>query len=151
MEVSNQLRQVFKFIDANGDGKISPLELSEVLFSLGHDKSMATKEAEGIVREMDCNGDGSIDLDEFMKVVDTDHEVGGVGDDDDLMEAFLIFDADKNGFISAGELHRVLLSLGSEKCSLRECRDMINGVDKDGDGFVDFEEFKIMMSAGSRN
>lgn len=140
MEVPNQLKQVFKFFDANGDGKISPLELSEVLLSLGHEKSMATKEAEGMVREMDCDGDGFIDLDEFMNVMETDNKV--------LMDAFCIFDTDNNGFISAEELHRVLSSLGCDNCSLSECRRMINGVDKNGDGFVDFEEFKSMMASG---
>lgn len=140
MEVPNQLKQVFKFFDANGDGKISPLELSEVLLSLGHEKSMAAKEAEGMVREMDCDGDGFIDLDEFMNVMETDNKV--------LMDAFCIFDTDNNGFISAEELHRVLSSLGCDNCSLSECRRMINGVDKNGDGFVDFEEFKSMMASG---
>lgn len=140
MEVSNQLKQVFKFFDVNGDGKISPLELSEVLLSLGHEKSMAAEEAEGMVREMDCDGDGFIDLDEFMNVMDTDNKV--------LMDAFGIFDTDNNGFISAEELQRVLSSLGCDNCSLSECRRMINGVDKDGDGFVDFEEFKSMMASG---
>uniref|UniRef100_A0A5B7BU28 Putative calcium-binding protein CML18 n=1 Tax=Davidia involucrata TaxID=16924 RepID=A0A5B7BU28_DAVIN len=144
MEVSNQLKQVFKFMDANGDGKISPLELSEVLFSLGHEKSMATKEAQGMVREMDCNGDGFIDMEEFMNVMtNPDSQTGK--EDDLLMDVFLIFDSDRNGFISARELQRVLISLGCDKCSLRECRRMIRGVDKDGDGFVDFEEFRSMM------
>lgn len=150
MEASNQLKQVFEFFDANGDGKISPLELSEVLHSLGHEKSMASKEAEGMVKQMDCNGDGFIDLDEFMIVMESDKAIGENGkEEDDLRNAFLIFDSDKNGFISAKELQRVLVSLGCSNCSLRECRKMIKGVDKDGDGFVDFEEFKSMMSAGS--
>ncbi|KAL6128886.1 hypothetical protein ACLB2K_072239 [Fragaria x ananassa] len=70
MEVSNQFKQVFEVMDANGDGKISPVELSEVLCCLGYkNKSAAAKEAEGMVREMDCNGDGFIDLDEFMTAV----------------------------------------------------------------------------------
>lgn len=155
MEVSNQLKQVFKIIDKNGDGKISPLELSEVLLSLGHEKSLATTEAEGMVREMDCDGDGFVDLDEFMNVMGA-HESERVASfldrEDDLAEAFQIFDADKNGFISAKELQRVLISLGCQNCSLRECRRMIKGVDRDGDGSVNFQEFKSMMSAGcSRN
>nr|XP_027108155.1 calmodulin-like [Coffea arabica]XP_027108156.1 calmodulin-like [Coffea arabica]XP_027108158.1 calmodulin-like [Coffea arabica]XP_027108159.1 calmodulin-like [Coffea arabica] len=155
MEVSNQLKQVFKIIDKNGDGKISPLELSEVLLSLGHEKSLATTEAEGMVREMDCDGDGFVDLDEFMNVMGADEServASFLDREDDLAEAFQIFDADKNGFISAKELQRVLISLGCQNCSLRECRRMIKGVDRDGDGSVNFQEFKSMMSAGcSRN
>ncbi|CDP17785.1 unnamed protein product [Coffea canephora] len=155
MEVSNQLKQVFKIIDKNGDGKISPLELSDVLLSLGHEKSLATTEAEGMVREMDCDGDGFVDLDEFMNVMgahESERVASFLDGEDDLAEAFQIFDADKNGFISAKELQRVLISLGCQNCSLRECRRMIKGVDRDGDGSVNFQEFKSMMSAGcSRN
>ncbi|KAJ4955495.1 hypothetical protein NE237_012278 [Protea cynaroides] len=138
MEVSNQLKQVFKLIDANGDGKISPLELGEVLLCLGHEKLTAAKEAEGMVRELDFNGDGYIDLDEFMEVVGHDKE-------DDLRDAFLVFDSDRNGYISANELQSVFVSLGFDNCSLDECILMIRGVDKDGDGLVDFEEFRSMM------
>ncbi|KAK1272585.1 putative calcium-binding protein CML25 [Acorus gramineus] len=144
MELSNQLRQVFNLIDANGDGLISSSELKEVLHCLGHEKSKASKEAEGMVRGVDCNGDGFIDLDEFMEVV----EGGGEGDgDQELRDAFKVFDVDGNGFISAAELRRVMVGLGHDMCSLRECSRMIRGVDRDGDGRVDFEEFRSMMSA----
>lgn len=159
MEVSNQFRQVFEVIDEDGDGKISPSELSQVLLCLGYSKSIAAKEAEGMVRELDCNGDGFVDLDEFMEAViintvdasgrssTDDHDGGGDQEEyDHLMDAFLVFDRDKNGKISAEELRRVLVKLGCDKCSLKECRRMINGVDKDGDGFVDFQEFRLMMT-----
>ncbi|KAK9276578.1 hypothetical protein L1049_006113 [Liquidambar formosana] len=147
MEVSNQLKQVFKFIDANGDGKISSFELSEVLLCLGHKNLAAKKEAEKMLRELDCNDDGYIDLEEFMEAVVGNTKVGCGDKEDGLMDAFLIFDSDKNGFISAKELQRVLVSLGYDKCSINDCSLMIKGVDKDGDGLVDFEEFKSMMTA----
>ncbi|XP_022770306.1 calcium-binding protein CML24-like [Durio zibethinus] len=150
MELSGQFRQVFKVIDANGDGKISSLELSEVLLCLGHEKSTASKAAEGMIREMDSNGDGFIDLDEFMHAVNTDGAICSSNNEEDyLMDAFLIFDNDKNGLISAKELRKVLISLGFSKCSLQECKRMIRGVDKDGDGFVDFIEFRSMMTSGT--
>ncbi|GMH00578.1 hypothetical protein Nepgr_002417 [Nepenthes gracilis] len=44
IELSNQPERVFKFIDANGDGKIPLFELSEVLLRLGHDKSVVVYE-----------------------------------------------------------------------------------------------------------
>ncbi|KAL9268920.1 putative calcium-binding protein CML10 [Drosera capensis] len=164
--VSNQLEQVFNFIDANGDGKISPLELRKLLLCLGHDKSKVTEEVERMVKEADSNGDGYIDLNEYMKVVvvednesskdssgggdhdlehrDHDHKHGF--DEDVLMDVFLVFDADQNGLISARELSNVLNKLGFDHCGIEDCLLMIKGVDKGGDGFVDFEEFKLMMS-----
>ncbi|KAM3235414.1 hypothetical protein P3L10_015450 [Capsicum annuum] len=63
-------------------------------------------------------------------------------------DSFSVFDMDKNGSISAEELQRVIQSLG-EDCSLAECRKIISGVDCDGDGMINFEEFKIMMVKGS--
>ncbi|XWS45950.1 hypothetical protein CRYUN_Cryun14cG0023300 [Craigia yunnanensis] len=149
MELSDQFRQVFKVIDANGDGKISSLELSEVLLSLGHEKSTASKAAEGMIREMDFNGDGFIDLDEFMHAVNMDGAISSHSEEDYLRDAFLIFDTDKNGLISAKELRKVLISLGFSKCSLQECKRMIKGVDEDEDGFVNFKEFRSMMTAGT--
>ncbi|KAK1425157.1 hypothetical protein QVD17_20503 [Tagetes erecta] len=154
MDVSNQLKQVFKFFDVDGDGKISQLELTNVLLTFGQEKSKATIEAQGILKEVDFNGDGFIDLDEFMSIMDGSKPVfdtfnEGDGDDDDLKNAFLVFDSDKNGLISAKELQRVLISLGCRNCKLGQCRKMIKGVDKNGDGFVDFKEFKSMMSIGT--
>ncbi|XP_039029853.1 probable calcium-binding protein CML23 [Hibiscus syriacus] len=151
LEISGQFKQVFKVIDSNGDGKISPLELSEVLLCLGHEKSTASKAAQGMVKEMDFDGDGYIDLDEFMHAVVNDTSDGAMnGGEDYLMDAFLIFDSDKNGLISAKELRNVLNGLGFNKCSLQQCTRMIRRVDKGGDGFVDFKEFRSMMKAAER-
>ncbi|KAK4418756.1 putative calcium-binding protein CML18 [Sesamum alatum] len=151
MEVSSQLKQVFKLIDTNGDGKLSPLELQQVLLSLGHDeKANAAEEAQGIVREMDFDGDGFVDFDEFLIGIGTDQNqdsANGICRESEIMEAFRVFDADNNGLISAEELKSVLGRLGCGKCSIKECRKMIRGVDRDGDGFVSFEEFKCMMNA----
>ncbi|RDX96897.1 putative calcium-binding protein CML25, partial [Mucuna pruriens] len=159
MELSTQFQQVFKLIDTNGDGKISTTELSEVLSCLGYNKCRAAKEAESMVRVLDFNGDGFVDLDEFMVVMNgmEEREEDKIGsgmehqDDGYLMDAFLVFDTDKNGLISAKELQRVLLNLGCDDCSLRECKRMIKGVDKNGDGFVDFQEFRSMMQSGLVN
>ncbi|KAF8032402.1 hypothetical protein BT93_D1347 [Corymbia citriodora subsp. variegata] len=139
-EVSAQLRRVFELIDADGDGKISPPELGRVLSRLGAAAAEAAdEEARGMVEEMDRDGDGRVDLDEFLVAVSS-------GGDDDLREAFSIFDANRDGLISAKELQRVLAGVGCEAdCSIEDCRRMIRGVDRDGDGFVNFEEFRSMM------
>ncbi|RYR71022.1 hypothetical protein Ahy_A02g005326 isoform A [Arachis hypogaea] len=156
MNLSRQFQQVFKLIDSNGDGKISTTELSETLLCLGYNKCMAKKEAERMVRALDFNGDGFVDFDEFMVVmregIATTEEGGknnnNIDQDEYLMDAFHVFDSDKNGLISAKELRRVLVNLGCDRCSIRECKRMIKSVDKNGDGFVDFDEFRSMMKKG---
>ncbi|KAK4795241.1 hypothetical protein SAY86_013235 [Trapa natans] len=92
-----------------------------------------------IISEFDKDGDGHLDFDEFMEFF------AGCGGDETLRDAFDLFDLDRNGLISAKNLHSVMMKLG-EGCSLSECRRMISSVDRDGDGNVNFEEFKEMMT-----
>ncbi|VAH85209.1 unnamed protein product [Triticum turgidum subsp. durum] len=67
--------------------------------------------------------------------------------EEELRLAFKVFDADGSGDISAAELARVLHGLG-EKATVQQCRRMIEGVDKNGDGLISFDEFKVMMASG---
>jgi catalase-peroxidase len=46
------------------------------------------------------------------------------------------------------QLARVLRGLG-EAATVAQCRRMIQGVDRNGDGLVSFDEFKIMMASGA--
>lgn len=63
----------------------------------------------------------------------------------DFKEAFALFDHDQNGSISATELGQVLRSLGQTPTQ-NELNDMINEVDVDGSGSVEFAEFVILMT-----
>ncbi|KAI3407820.1 uncharacterized protein J3R85_020723 [Psidium guajava] len=140
----DQVRQVFDQYDKNGDGKISCDELRDVLSSLGPSPT-TSEEARAAMSQIDKDGDGFIDLDEFAELI-----LGGGGGGPEcgakeLKDAFDLYDLDGNGVISAGELHAVMKKLG-QKCSLGDCRKMISSVDRDGDGNVNFEEFKKMMT-----
>jgi Ca2+-binding EF-hand superfamily protein len=57
---------------------------------------------------------------------DADHE-------EELREAFKVFDKDGNGFVSAAELKHVMTNLG-EKLTDEEVDEMIREADVDGDG-----------------
>merc|ERR1711869_45559 len=73
------------------------------------------------------------------KMQDTDTE-------EELIEAFKVFDRDGNGFISAAELRHVMTNFG-EKLTDEEVDEMIREADVDGDGQINYEEFVKMMMA----
>ncbi|VAH69165.1 unnamed protein product [Triticum turgidum subsp. durum] len=136
-----EMERVFRKFDANGDGRISRPELAALFESLGH--AATEDELTRMMFEADADGDGFISLEEFAALNAT-----APGDDEeDLRLAFKVFDADGSGDISAAELARVLHGLG-EKATVQQCRRMIEGVDKNGDGLISFDEFKVMMAAG---
>uniref|UniRef100_A0A1I8H0H6 Calmodulin n=1 Tax=Macrostomum lignano TaxID=282301 RepID=A0A1I8H0H6_9PLAT len=62
----------------------------------------------------------------------------------ELREAFLLFDRDGGGTISANELGDVMRSLGQNP-SEDEVQRLIRQVDVDGNGELDFAEFTILM------
>merc|ERR1711893_145843 len=63
----------------------------------------------------------------------------------EFREAFSLFDKDGDGTITTKELGTVMRSLGQNP-SDEELQDMINEVDVDGNGEIDFEEFLQMMA-----
>ncbi|GFQ90411.1 calmodulin [Trichonephila clavata] len=63
----------------------------------------------------------------------------------EFKEAFLLFDKDADGMITAAELGVVMRSLGQRPSEL-ELRKMVHMVDKDGNGTIEFDEFLSMMS-----
>ncbi|KAF7816469.1 putative calcium-binding protein CML18 [Senna tora] len=140
--MDDEVRKIFNKFDKNGDGKISCAELKEMMLTLG--SKTTSEEVRRMMEEIDKNGDGYIDIKEFADFHINDGK-DGVDVTKELRDAFDLYDLDKNGVISASELHSVLKKLG-EKCSLSDCRRMISSVDADGDGNVNFEEFKKMMT-----
>ncbi|KAJ0978026.1 hypothetical protein J5N97_013500 [Dioscorea zingiberensis] len=139
---ANDLELVFKKFDSNGDGRISTSELANILESLG--QTASDEELARMMAVADADGDGFISLTEFLDLMSAD-DASAL---EDLRHAFAVFDTDRSGSISAEELATVLRSLG-EGASVAQCRRMIDSVDRDGDGMVNFEEFKIMMTSRS--
>ena len=73
------------------------------------------------------------------KMKDTDSE-------EEIREAFRVFDKDGNGFISAAELRHVMTNLG-EKLTDEEVDEMIREADIDGDGQVNYEGEKCSQKS----
>ncbi|KAM1404861.1 hypothetical protein ACFX2I_013308 [Malus domestica] len=141
----DELRRVFQMFDRNGDGRITKHELNDSLENLGI--FIADKELFNMIEKIDVNGDGCVDIDEFgelyQSIMDERDE------EEDMKEAFNVFDQNGDGFITVDELRSVLSSLGLKQGrTIEECKRMIMKVDMDGDGRVNYKEFKQMLKGG---
>ncbi|KAJ8308903.1 hypothetical protein KUTeg_013777 [Tegillarca granosa] len=204
-EVEDEMRKAFKKFDKDGNGTIEKSELKENLLPWGifklNDKKMAdqlteeqiaefkeafslfdkdgdgtitTKELGTVMRSL---GNGTIDFPEFLtmmarKMKDTDSE-------DEIREAFKVFDKDGNGFISAAELRHVMTNLGEKLtdeelsqltedkvhdikhycyieykhlpfCTL-EYKEAFNMYDKDHDGLIATQKLGAVLRALGNN
>ena len=67
--------------------------------------------------------------------------------EEEIKEAFRVFDKDGSGRIAAAEMRHIMSNLG-EKLTDEEVDEMIREADVDGDGQINYEEFvKMMMSS----
>ncbi|GLT75275.1 hypothetical protein SLA2020_470110 [Shorea laevis] len=138
----SELVQAFKTIDRDSDGVVSRSQLETLLSRLGAEPP-SQEEVSMMLSEVDEDGDGCITLNALMnRVASSVCEPAG---EPELRETFDFFDTDHDGKITAEELLAVFTAIGDDQCTLEDCRRMIAGVDKNGDGFVCFEDFSRMM------
>ncbi|KAK8695061.1 hypothetical protein V6N13_072603 [Hibiscus sabdariffa] len=137
---SEEYQRVLTYFDKDGDGKISASELSHRLGQMGG--KLLLNEAAVAVEALDSNGDGLLDLQDLINLMEEDN-----GEEDklrDLRDAFGMYDEDGCGFITPKGLKKMLSKLGESK-SIEECKLMIKHFDINGDGVLSFEEFRVMM------
>ncbi|KAJ3863874.1 calmodulin [Lentinula novae-zelandiae] len=135
-EQISEFKEAFSLFDKDGDGTITTKELGTVMRSLGQNPTEA--ELQEMVNEVDVNGDGTIDFPEFLSMMA--RKMKDIDSEEEIKEAFRVFDKDGNGFISAAELRHVMTNLG-EKLTEEEVDEMMREADQDGNGTIDYNEF----------
>jgi calcium-dependent protein kinase len=131
------LRKAFEKMDLNGDGVLTPDEISQGL--QGALTSSEQNNMTSILTALDTDGNGSVDYTEFIAATYLHRE----GLRDEVCEAaFRMFDNDGSGTVSVDELKQYL-AIGGEVS--RDVVSLLEEIDKDGSGEIDLEEFKQML------
>nr|XP_043608407.1 calcium-binding protein CML38-like [Erigeron canadensis] len=141
MDKEQQYKSVFRHMDANGDGKLSAPELQICIGKIGGELSL--EEAEMVAELIDSDGDGLLSMEDLVKVVESANEEEK---NNDLKKAFKMYEEmEGSGCITPKSLKRMLSKLGESR-SVDDCKMMIARFDINGDGVLNFEEFRLMMS-----
>ncbi|CAH1728207.1 unnamed protein product [Chironomus riparius] len=117
----------FALFDKDSNGSISTSELGDVMRTLGQNPTEA--ELQYMINEVDADGSGSIDFDEFLKMM------GGIvkspeDEEREMWDAFQVFDKNGDGFVSIDELKFVLTNLG-ERLTDQEMNEILKDADVD--------------------
>ena len=137
-----EFREVFGLFDKDGGGTISNSELGTVMRTLGQNPSET--EIEAMIREVDVDGNGEIDFEEFCRLMVRQMEQNQPAEE--LVEVFKIFDKDGNGQIDWYDLGVAFKEIG-ERVSDEYLKAMIDEHDIDKDKALNFNEFIKMLLA----
>jgi len=139
----DELASVFRVFDKDNSGSITKDEL--ISFFKNLNITIDEKALDKTIAEVDDNGNGEIDFNEFVVLMHStpksDKKI------DELREAFKVFDLNNDGKISADELQLVLSKYG-ENVTKEDIELIMSTVDLDGNGTIDYDEFRKMMLDG---
>lgn len=135
------LRAIFKQLDDSGDGRLSHEELRK-----GYQKyfadSLNINEFEDLIAKLDQDNSGFIEYEEFLRAtVDTESMLT----EKNLQFAFKFFDKDGSGKLSVEEVKSILGVVGNDKEGADLVKKIMSEVDVNGDGEINYEEFKQLM------
>ena len=129
------LRETFEAFDKNSDGSITLEELREGLTKMGGD----TSNVDEIFKSMDTDKSGKIDYTEWLAAT---LDEKSYLKEARLFEVFKAFDKDESGKISKEELMKLL----QVEDDPERINKIMEDIDKNKDGYIDYNEFLDMMT-----
>lgn len=111
-----EYRDAFSLFDKDGNGYLTKEELGHVMHQLGQWARM--EELQEMLCEIDTDGDGNVSFEEFVEILlnitDSDQDSSAAQEEQELRDAFRVFDKHNRGYITASDLRAVLQCLGED-------------------------------------
>uniref|UniRef100_A0A8C4KB96 Protein phosphatase 3 regulatory subunit B, alpha n=1 Tax=Dromaius novaehollandiae TaxID=8790 RepID=A0A8C4KB96_DRONO len=137
-----RLGKRFKKLDLDNSGSLSVEEFMSL------PELQQNPLVQRVIDIFDTDGNGEVDFKEFIEGVS---QFSVKGDKEQKLRfAFRIYDMDKDGYISNGELFQVLKMMVGNNLKDTQLQQIVDktiiNADKDGDGRISFEEFCAVSS-----
>lgn len=112
-----EYRDAFSLFDKDGNGYLTKEELGHVMHQLGQWARM--EELQEMLAEIDTDGDGNVSFEEFVEILNNMTNADSVSltaaqEEQELRDAFRVFDKHNRGYITASDLTFVLKCLGED-------------------------------------
>ena len=138
-----EYKEAFQIFDKHGEGVISSKELGTIMRSLGLNPT--DEDLKEIIDSFDNDKNNNlIDFNSFLIIMA--RRKNDVDKEEDLLDAFRVFDKENNGKILSRELRYVMMSSG-EDLNENDIEDMIHEASIDTDEYIDYHKFvRLMLS-----
>merc|ERR1711988_440295 len=140
-EQKEEFKQAFYAFDDDGGGTIGKEELAQLLDALG--ENLTDEEVGAMMREVDQDGSGVIDFDEFLGMMKK--KMMNENWEDEIRDAFNLLDKDGSGLVSASELRHVVTDFCG-KLTAEDVNEIMVDADVNADGQLDYHEFLRLMT-----
>lgn len=140
----------FQLFDVKKQDYLLAEEINEVMRAMGFRPT--DEELADLIEEIDEDGSGAIEFAEFAQlcakflVEDPDPETMRA----ELKSAFRLFDKEGRGFITMAQFRDIIAEV-DPKLTDEDLDAIIEEIDEDGSGTMDFEEFCEMMMTSPEN
>ena len=142
-ELYCEIKEAFQIFDKHGEGVISSKELGTIMRSLGLNPT--DEDLKEIIDSFDNDKNNNlIDFNSFLIIMA--RRKNDVDKEEDLLDAFRVFDKENNGKILSRELRYVMMSSG-EDLNENDIEDMIHEASIDNDEYIGYHKFvRLMLS-----
>ncbi|KAL4237851.1 hypothetical protein ACF0H5_002563 [Mactra antiquata] len=157
-----ELEETFKLFDRDSDGFLTVRELGEAMRAMAqhpteyeiqelvkkpkpppaeNEEQQQQQDQQEPTKEQE-SGPQLTDFDTYLNIMAKRLTVPEP--DDQLLEAFRVFDKEGTGVISAADLRKIVTTMG-ERLTDEEVEEMIREADDDGDGQINYQEFTQLL------
>ena len=137
---TKELKEAFTMFDRDKDGLINYNELGNVLKSQGF--TPTNQELLEMIADVDENEDDKINFEEFLILMHSRLKKADI--ENELNEAFSVYDKNGSGVISVREFKRIMNSLGEKICQ-EEIEEIIQKVDPKNRGSINYKDLTKLI------
>ncbi|XP_028134564.1 troponin C [Diabrotica virgifera virgifera] len=139
------IKKAFTMFDTGKTGFIETIKIATILNTIG--QLFDEVALNDLITKNDPDRTGQVNFDGFYEIIYPflEEDLDEAETQNELKEAFRLYDREGNGYITTGTLKEILAALDDNLTS-RDLDGIIAEIDTDGSGTVDFDEFMEMMT-----